>query len=245
MIDISNKIKGEVGPNSVENYIIPQQEKIIFGKKADEALEISEGHNVKSVVYTKPAEDKEETFSDKLQQQCEKDAKCRKDQMVVLSNTLSPEDYGKIQEDGFSLSESTGKTIVTETDQIKAALAKAGVDISIYGDDLSKEQLEEIAGSEAVAIQIKNSLEGADLPVTRENIEDEQKAMERRQLLLQQEYLEYETSNNHLWEFGNNYLSQMYKRWNAEDEIHKARIASMQEMVAAYKAASMDMQLTG
>lgn len=179
MIDISNKIKGEVGPNSVENYIIPQQEKTIFGKKADEALEISEGHNVKSVVYTKPAEDKEETFSDKLQQQCEKDAKCRKDQMVVLSNTLSPEDYGKIQEDGFSISESTGKTIVTETDQIKAALAKAGVDISIYGDDLSKEQLEEIAGSEAVAIQIKNSLEGADLPVTRENIEDEQKAFEQ------------------------------------------------------------------
>lgn len=80
--------------------------------------------------------------------------------------------------------------------------------------------------------------------VLEETIEDEQKAMERRQLLLQQEYLEYETSNHHLWEFGNNYLSQMYKRWNAEDEIHKARIASMQEMVAAYKAASMDMQLT-
>ena len=126
-------------------------------KKADEALEISEGHNVKSVVYTKPVEENAETFSDKLQQQCEKDAKCRKDQMVVLSNTVSPEDYEKIQEDGFSISESTGKTIVTETDQIKAALAKAGVDISIYGDDLSREQLEEIAGSEAVAIQIKKS----------------------------------------------------------------------------------------
>ena len=39
MIDIYNKIKGEVGPNSVENYIIPQQEKTIFGKKEDEALE--------------------------------------------------------------------------------------------------------------------------------------------------------------------------------------------------------------
>ena len=179
MIDIYNKIKGEVGPNSVENYIIPQQEKTIFGKKADEALEISEGHNVKSVVYTKPAEENAETFSDKLQQQCEKDAKCRKDQMVVLSNTVSPEDYEKIQEDGFSISESTGKTIVTETDQIKAALAKAGVDISIYGDDLSREQLEEIAGSEAIAIQIKNSLEAADLPVTRENLQDEQKAFDR------------------------------------------------------------------
>lgn len=80
--------------------------------------------------------------------------------------------------------------------------------------------------------------------VLEETIEAEQKAMEHRHLMLDQEYREYETSNNHLWEFGNNYLSQMYKRWNAEDEIHKARIASMQEMVAAYKAASMDMQLT-
>lgn len=75
-------------------------------------------------------------------------------------------------------------------------------------------------------------------------IEAEQSAMEKRQFMLEQEYLEYETSNNHLLEFGNNYLSQMYKRWNAEDEIHKARIASMQEMRDAYIAASMDMQLT-
>lgn len=75
-------------------------------------------------------------------------------------------------------------------------------------------------------------------------IEAEQSAMEQRQFMLEQTYLEYETSNNHLWEFGNNYLSQMYKRWNAEDEIHKARIASMQEMRDAYIEASKDMQLT-
>lgn len=75
-------------------------------------------------------------------------------------------------------------------------------------------------------------------------IEAEQSAMEKRQFMLEQEYLEYETSNNHLLEFGNNYLSQMYKRWNAEDEIHKARIASMQEMKDAYIEASKDMQLT-
>lgn len=75
-------------------------------------------------------------------------------------------------------------------------------------------------------------------------IEAEQAAMEKRQFMLEQEYLEYETSNNHLLEFGNNYLSQMYKRWNAEDEIHKARIASMQEMRDAYIEASKDMQLT-
>lgn len=77
-----------------------------------------------------------------------------------------------------------------------------------------------------------------------EEIAAEENAMMKRQFMLEQEYLEYETSNNHLWEFENNYLSQMYKRWNAEDEIHKARIASMQEMRDAYIEASMDMQLT-
>lgn len=77
-----------------------------------------------------------------------------------------------------------------------------------------------------------------------EEIAAEENAMMKRQFMLEQEYLEYETSNNYLWEFGNNYLSQMYKRWNAEDEIHKARIASMQEMKNAYIEASKDMQLT-
>lgn len=77
-----------------------------------------------------------------------------------------------------------------------------------------------------------------------EEIAAEENAMMKRQFMLEQEYLEYETSNNHLWEFENNYLSQMYKRWNAKDEIHKARIASMQEMRDAYIEASMDMQLT-
>lgn len=44
-------------------------------------------------------------------------------------------------------------TIVTETDKIKAQLAKAGVDISFFGDDLTMEQLEAITGSVELATQ--------------------------------------------------------------------------------------------
>lgn len=72
------------------------------------------------------------------------DAGERKAQMAVLAETTSPEDYEKMQEDGFSLDDTTSNKIVTVTDKIKAQLAKAGVDISKFGDDLDLEQLAQI-----------------------------------------------------------------------------------------------------
>ena len=119
-----------------------------------------------------------------------------------------------------------------------------------YGDDseLAIKATRELQNAtiEYINLGIEKFKEISDVRVEtlETEIEAEQAAMEKRQFMLEQEYIEYETSNNHLLEFGNNYLSQMYKRWNAEDEIHKARIASMQEMRDAYIEASKDMQLT-
>lgn len=53
----------------------------------------------------------------------------------------------------------------------------------------------------------------------------------------------YEAENNGILEFSNNYLSQMYKWWEAENNIHNARIESLNKMRNAYLEASMDMQL--
>jgi len=97
-------------------------------------------------------------------------AKERKDQMAVLSNTLSAEDYRKMQEEGFSIYETDGKVIVTVTDKIKAQLAKAGVDVSVMGDSLSKEQIEAISGSVAAANQLEQAFAKLDLPATKENM---------------------------------------------------------------------------
>lgn len=72
----------------------------------------------------------------------------------------------------------------------------------------------------------------------------EQAAMNKRTFLIEQQYLEYESSQKYFFEFENNYLSQMYKRWEAEDEINKARIESLEEMRQKYIEASTDMQLT-
>ena len=74
-----------------------------------------------------------------------------------------------MQEDGFSLDDTTSNKIVTVTDKIKAQLAKAGVDISKFGDDLDLEQLAQITGSPELAVQIANSLREADLPLADDN----------------------------------------------------------------------------
>ncbi len=121
--------------------------------------------------------DKEEVTGksaiEELQQKMENESMSageRKNQMAVLSNTLSPEDYRKLQEEGFSIHETDGKTIVTVTDKIKAQLAKAGVDVSAMGDSLTREQLEAIGGSVAAANQLEREFAQADLPDSQENM---------------------------------------------------------------------------
>lgn len=134
--------------------------------------------NVKDATYGKPENEDKKTLVDELQAAGEMDATERKNQMAVLANTTSPEDYARMQEEGFSLDETTSNTIITETDKIKAQLAKAGVDISFFGDDLDMEQLEAIAGSPELAMQLVQALRQADLPCTGENIKEALEAME-------------------------------------------------------------------
>ena len=71
-----------------------------------------------------------------------------------------------MEEDGFSLGSTEAGAIVTEMDKIKMELAQAGADISVFGDALSSQQLEEMTGSAALA----NQLESVILPVTEENL---------------------------------------------------------------------------
>lgn len=82
-----------------------------------------------------------------------------------------------MEEDGFSISDADSHTIITVTDKIKAALAKAGVDVSSMGGTLTKEQLEEITGSPVVTQQIMDSLAANDLPATEENVQDSAEAL--------------------------------------------------------------------
>lgn len=122
-----------------------------------------------------------EEFQEKMSGQMS--AADRKNQMAVLSNTLTPEDYKKAQEEGFSLHSTDSGTIVTVTDEIKAQLAKAGVDVSGMGGSLTKEQLEEIGGSLAAANRLEHYFKAADVPSTEENLTEGMEALDQAEEL--------------------------------------------------------------
>lgn len=126
--------------------------------------------NMKDTTYGNPTKE-EKTFLDKLEESMSMDTQDRKNEMTVLSQTTSPEDYKEMEKEGFSGGATESHTIVTVTDKIKATMAKAGVDVS-YGDPLSQEELEAITGNVAVATQIANALREADLPVNESNVQD-------------------------------------------------------------------------
>ena len=146
--------------------------------KLQENYKKTEGGNLftQHPVYQKPEGKEEETVVEQLDAQMDMSAANRKNQMIVVSNTTSSEDLQEMSKDGFSGLDMDSHTIVTVTDKIKAELAKAGVDISIYGDSLDTAELEEITGSSAVANQIVSALKDADLPATEANMEESMEA---------------------------------------------------------------------
>ncbi len=173
-----NETKGIANYICEENRVAVKQEERV----SDDGYMLSSSSVLRTdMTYQKPSQEEDMTVAEQLDLQMDMTAQNRRNQMVVLSNTMSPEDYNKLQEAGFSLSETDSHTIITVTDEIKAVLAKAGVDISVYGDTLSKEQLEEITGSVALASQITNALEANDLPTTKENVNEVTKAVTQAQ----------------------------------------------------------------
>lgn len=104
-----------------------------------------------------------------------------KSQMAILSGLLSGAEGEGLSEEGYSLNGTPVHTIVTVMDKIKLELAKGGMDINIFGDDLSMEQLEAMTGSTGQALTMAEDLKectredmaylvGKELPPTIENL---------------------------------------------------------------------------
>lgn len=107
------------------------------------------------------------------------DVQTTQDYMTVMSNTMSGDDYSQMKEDGFDPAEMTGEESSTILDHIKAVMAESGQIVAGYNDDLSRETLIGITGSEANANAIVNAMKQSDIPVTEENAEGIQKAADR------------------------------------------------------------------
>lgn len=118
------------------------------------------------------------TAEDISMQAGQMDVDVQKMYMAVMSNSMSEEDFHKMLEDGYSVSDTDIETMVTILDRIKVAVAKGGGEIEGFTDKLSGETLEEILGSPAYAEALQDGLEegaaaymvGKQMPPTAENI---------------------------------------------------------------------------
>lgn len=100
----------------------------------------------------------------------QEDVAARRNYMAVMSNSMSDEDFARLQKEGFHPGSTEIETVVTIVDQIKVALAKGGTKIAGYTDTVDEEVLKDITGSEAFANELKKQFAEKDIPLTEENI---------------------------------------------------------------------------
>ncbi|MBR1470056.1 MAG: hypothetical protein IJ600_00275 [Lachnospiraceae bacterium] len=123
--------------------------------------------------------DKKKNTMGMLQEDLTSDAKAQKDFMILASNTMSPEAYGKLAEDGYDVQQMDPEETVTVVDEIKAEMAKAGVVIAGYNDDLTTEELEAMTGSAAYAAELGRAFRENGVPLNEENIKDAAAVLEK------------------------------------------------------------------
>lgn len=90
------------------------------------------------------------------------DIDTQRDYMAIMSNTLSRGDFNELMKEGYSLSDSEVKHIVTVVDKIKIKLAEAGVNTD-YTRDVSQADMESVLGSTGRAVQVAGTLENAEI----------------------------------------------------------------------------------
>lgn len=147
----------------------------------------------------------------------------RRNDMIVTASTTTSDDYKAAKDDGYDV-------IVTETDKIKAVLAKAGVDISIYGDDLSREQLTDITGSQTEAAMLVNQMKAYDIPATDDNIKAGIDAIDRAKSLtnISNETKAYLVRNNMNPTVSNVYKAT-YSSSHVQDYRHKTKMTEISD----------------
>ena len=141
------------------------------GMSAGYALDLGAGEREGQILTEKSLMQKKGVAA-QVQDDLTSNAKAQKDFMILASNTMSPEAYGKLAEDGYDVQQMDPEETVTVVDEIKAEMAKAGVVIAGYNDDLSKEELETITGSAAYAAELDRAFRDNGVPLTEQNAKD-------------------------------------------------------------------------
>ena len=110
------------------------------------------------------------TAEEVMQEAGQQDLTARRNYMAVMSNSMSDEDFAKLQKEGFHPGSEDIETVVTIVDHIKAALIKGGTHVAGYTDTLKGDELTDITGSQAFANELQKQFRQYDIPLTEENI---------------------------------------------------------------------------
>lgn len=134
----------------------------------------------------------------------------QQDYRTLMANTMSEEDYAKLEEEGFHFRSLKPEEAVTIVDKIKAELARSGKQIVGYTDDLDMNTLAEALGSQTLAQAVADSFRQADIPLTQENLADAARGWDMASQLkpLTEGSLSYLIDNGLDGEIWNLYLAQ-------------------------------------
>ncbi len=101
----------------------------------------------------------------------ETDVQNMRNQLTVMSHTMSDEDFAKMQKEGYDPADMKPEEAVTILDKIKSELVKAGVHVEGYTDSLDKDTLAAAMGSEALARSMAENFAHQDIPLEQSNVD--------------------------------------------------------------------------
>ncbi len=141
-------------------------------------LDIS-GSSAENQIY----QEQGKTVEDVMAQAASQNVDLTGDYMAVMSNSMSEEDFAKLQENGYEVGSTRVDEAVTIVDNIKASLLEAGVSISGYTDTLDMDTLTEITGDAALARDLADAFTEKGVPLTEENARKAMEALEEARTL--------------------------------------------------------------
>lgn len=99
--------------------------------------------------------------------------------LKALMMKLSGADAVKLDEDGFNLTDATPDDMVNIVEKIKIELAMHSDDYVNYGTAVSKDKIESVTGSAAMAASIESRMQGADIAVNNESVAEVKGTLEK------------------------------------------------------------------
>lgn len=108
----------------------------------------------------------------------EADVQNMRNQLTVMSHTMSDEDFARMQKEGYDPSEMEPEEAVTILDKIKSELVKAGVHVEGYTDSMDMDTLAAALGSEVLAQSMVDAFAVQDIPMEQQNVDKVARALD-------------------------------------------------------------------